>query len=228
MGVLLVGSGQVSGAVAHLSKHRLGMRRGNAITDRPAGTVNPQACRWTRPDDRSSGRHRGRSAHLISALTWLWTVIFLVSYIEADWSGRICTAKTIQWHNLGYQCLVAETSAPAAPCHLDTPLSFVSRRPSTHINWYVGDGCGEANKRSTDSKHEATLIPFTIGLFSGGRYSQFSEVEKILSQDLEKRSRLGLSLSSTVAIIFLMPKFSSTMLSTWSPYLIRLSCCTKQ
>jgi len=26
MGVLLVGSGQVSGAVAHLSKHRLGMR----------------------------------------------------------------------------------------------------------------------------------------------------------------------------------------------------------
>ena len=38
------------------------------------------------------GRHRGRSAHLMSAVMRLWTVIFLVSYIEADWSGRICTA----------------------------------------------------------------------------------------------------------------------------------------
>ena len=46
-----------------------------------------------------------------------------------------------------------QTSAAAVPYHLDTPLSFVSRRPCI---WYAGHGRREANKRSTDSKRGAT------------------------------------------------------------------------
>jgi len=46
--------------------------------------------------------------------------------------------------------LAAETSVPY---QLDTPLSFVLRRPSI---WYAGHSCGEANKRSIDSKREVT------------------------------------------------------------------------
>jgi len=42
---------------------------------------------------------------------------------------------------------------PRCPHHLDTPLYFVLRRPSV---WYAGHGRGEANKRSTDSKHGET------------------------------------------------------------------------
>jgi len=73
---------------------------------------------------RTIGRHFGRSAHLMSTLMQLWTVIFLVSYIEADWSGRICSAGPMQWRNYGYQLTAAETSVPCAPYHLDTPLSL--------------------------------------------------------------------------------------------------------
>ena len=36
-----------------------------------------------------------------------------------------------------YQCRAAETSVPSAPYQLDTPLSFVLRRPCV---WYVGHG----------------------------------------------------------------------------------------
>jgi len=60
----------------------------------------------------------------------------------------------MQWHNYGYQGLAAETSAPFAPYHLDTPLSFV-----WHLCiWYGmrGHDRGEANKQSTDSMHGAT------------------------------------------------------------------------
>jgi len=58
---------------------------GNAIADWPPGTGNPQARCGMRPDNRPTSR--------------LWTVIFPVSYIEADWSGRICTARPTQWSN---------------------------------------------------------------------------------------------------------------------------------
>ena len=42
---------------------------------------------------------------------------------------------------------------PLFPYHLDTPLSFILLRPCI---WYAVHGRGEANKRSTDSKHGAT------------------------------------------------------------------------
>ena len=57
----------------------------------------------------------------------------------------------MQWHNYGYQGLAAETSAPFAPYHLDTPLSFV-----WHLYGMRGHDGGEANKQSTDSMHGAT------------------------------------------------------------------------
>ena len=75
------GSGWVSGAVVNVSKHRLGKRWRDAIADWMSGTGNAQACCWTRPDDR---------------LTSQWSFLFP---IEADWSGRTCTAGPIQWCN---------------------------------------------------------------------------------------------------------------------------------
>jgi len=79
--------------------------------------------------------------------------------VNSDGSGRIFTAQPMQWHNQGYQCLAAETSAQAAPYHINMPLSFVSRHLCI---WYVGHSRGEANKRSM-------VASATIGLLSGGR-----------------------------------------------------------
>jgi len=76
------GSGQVFGTVAHLSKHRRAARWRDTIADRMPGMGDHRPAvghGWT------IGRHCGRLAHLMSALTRLWTVIFIVSYIEADW-----------------------------------------------------------------------------------------------------------------------------------------------
>ena len=42
---------------------------------------------------------------------------------------------------------------PSGPCHLDTPVSFVSWRLCI---WHAGHGRGEANKPSIDSKCGAT------------------------------------------------------------------------
>ena len=100
----------------------------------------------------------------MSALTRLWTVIFLVSYIEADWSGRICTAGPTQWRrpNYGYQRPSAETSVP-----YHTSLSFVSRCPSVRL--VCGPRPRWSKPRSTDSKRGATgdNYPLTIGLLLG-------------------------------------------------------------
>jgi len=62
------GSGRVSGAVAHLSKSRRAARRRDAIADRMPGMGDhrPAVVRG-----QTIGRHCGRSAHLMSALTWL-------------------------------------------------------------------------------------------------------------------------------------------------------------
>ena len=90
------GSGRVSGAMAHVETHA-GKAMGECDHQPDARlreTTGPPSHR--RPDDQQTLR---RSAHLMSALTWLWTVIFLVSYIQADWSHRICTAGPIQWRN---------------------------------------------------------------------------------------------------------------------------------
>ena len=145
-------SGRVSGAVAHMSKHVLGTRR---ETQSPTRRRVRETYRPAVKRGQMIGRLRGWSAHLMSALTRLWTVIFLVSYIEADWSGRICTDRPMQWHNYGHQRAAAETSVPFAPYRLDTPLSFVSRRQRPCI-WYADHGHREANKRLTDSKCGAT------------------------------------------------------------------------
>jgi len=121
----------------------------------------------------------GRSADI--------SVVFLVCY-----RGRLkrphlhCRADA--GRNYGYQHPAAETSAPAAPYHLDTPLSFVLRRQCI---WYAGHGCGEANMRSTDSKRGVTgdyypahSMPYCRTVTS--LENRFSEVEKFLSRDREK------------------------------------------
>ena len=115
------------------------------------------------------GRRRGRDRRVkqraaAGSLTRLWTVIFLVSYIEADWSGRICTAGPTQWRrpNYGYQRPSAETSVP-----YHTSLSFVSRCPSVRL--VCGPRPRWSKPRSTDSKRGATgdNYPLTIGLLLG-------------------------------------------------------------
>jgi len=70
--------------------------------------------------------------------------------LNSDLSWPHLHCGPMQWRNYGYQHPAPETSAPY---HLDTPLTFVSRRPFV---WYAGHSHGEANKRSTDSKHRAT------------------------------------------------------------------------
>jgi len=59
----------------------------------------------------------------------------------------------MQWHDYGYQHLTAETSAPSAHYHLDTPLPFVLQWPFV---WYAGHGHSETNKQSIASKCGAT------------------------------------------------------------------------
>ena len=61
-------SGRVSGAVAHLSKRRRAARRRDAIADRMLGIGDHRPAVGRR---RTIGRHSGRSAHLMSALTRL-------------------------------------------------------------------------------------------------------------------------------------------------------------
>jgi len=124
-------------------------QKADAIADRMPGMGDHRPAVGC---SRMIGRHCGRSAHLMSALTWPWTVIFLVSYIEADWSGRIWTAGPTQWRNYGYQLTEAETSVPSAPYRLDTPLSFVSQRRRL----VCGPRPPLSNKRSADSKRWAT------------------------------------------------------------------------
>jgi len=62
------GSGRVSGAMAHLSKSRRAARRRAAIADRMPGMGDH---RPTVRRGRTIGRHCGRSAQLMSALTRL-------------------------------------------------------------------------------------------------------------------------------------------------------------
>jgi len=80
--------------------------------------------------------------------------------------GRICTAGPTQWHNYGYQLTAAETSVPSASYHVDTPLSFVSRRWRLCV-WYAGHGRCEAtsDRLIASAERQVTIIPLTIGLF---------------------------------------------------------------
>ena len=81
-------------------------------------------------------------------------VCHLVCYIEQRQTEAAAFALPGRSSGVtSYQHPAAETSAPAAPYHLDTPPSFVSRHLCV---WYAGHGRGEANKPSTDSKHGAT------------------------------------------------------------------------
>jgi len=87
---------------------------GGGTRSRPdAGYGRPQARCQTRPDYRPTLWAVG-TFDVCSNIRRLWTVIFLVSYIESDWSGRVCTAGLTQWHNYGYQLTAAETSVPSA------------------------------------------------------------------------------------------------------------------
>ena len=132
------GSGQVSGAVAHVSKHMLEKWRGVTIANRPPGMGNPQARRRTQLVDRPTSQ-------VVSTFD---VCSNLALNSDLSWPHLHC--GPMQWRNYGYQHPAPETSAPY---HLDTPLTFVSRRP---FIWYAGHSHGEANKRSTDSKHRAT------------------------------------------------------------------------
>ena len=38
----------------------------------------------------------------------------MLGAVEANWSGRFCTAGPTQWPNYGYQLTAAETSVPSA------------------------------------------------------------------------------------------------------------------
>ena len=80
--------------------------------------------------------------------------------------GRICTAGPTQWHNYGYRLTAAETSVPSASYHVDTPLSFVSRRWRPCV-WYAGHGRCEAtsDRLIASAERQVTIIPLTIGLF---------------------------------------------------------------
>ena len=75
------GSGWVSGAMAYLSKRRHGARRGGGCDRWPAGYGRPQTCHLMQPDD------------------WPKSQCSFLFPIEADWSGYICTAGPMQWHN---------------------------------------------------------------------------------------------------------------------------------
>ena len=134
---------------------------------------------------RTIGRHCGWSAHLMSALTRLWTVIFLV----ADLSGSICTAGPTQWRNYGYQLTAAETSVPFASYRLDTPLSFVSQRRRPCV-WYAGHGRREAtsDRLIASAKRPVTIIPLTIGLLSDGRVSLDSRKSRNSFPGIEKKN----------------------------------------
>ena len=130
----------------------------------------------------------------MSALTRLWTVIFLVSYIEADWSGRICTAGPTQWRNYGYQLTATETSVPSAPYRFDTPVLCFAALASVHLvreprpPW--------SNKRSTDSKRWATGDNYPAHsrpVIGRSRQSRFSEVEKFQEKIETQDSRVSLT-----------------------------------
>jgi len=138
-----VSSGRVSGAVAHLSKSRRAARRRDAIADRMLGM-----------GDHRPAVGRCRPAHLMSALTRLRTVIFLVSYIHcrsrlkrpflhcrADSVASIVISSRQQKHlfPLPLQLRYATVLCFAASVHLEC-----GPRPP----W--------SNKRSTDSKRGAT------------------------------------------------------------------------
>jgi len=85
-------------------------------------------------------------------------------------------------------CPAAETSA--VPCHLDTPVSFVLRRPCI---WYVVHGRGEANKRLTDSKRGVTgsSYPAHNRLVVGQSLVSILGSQKIPFPGLIKKSRLS-------------------------------------
>jgi len=143
--------------------------RGSAMADRPPDD-GPGNCR----------PHVGRP----------WTIGWCRGWDGREkmaGSGRVSgTIAYVSKHRLGTR----ETSAPAAPYHLDTPLSFVSRRLCV---WYAGHDRGEANKWSTDSKRGVTgsNYPAHNRPIVGQSLVSFSKVEKFLSQDQEKRSRVS-------------------------------------
>jgi len=103
-------------------------------------------------------------------------------------AGRICTAGPTQWRNYRYQLTAAETSVPSAPYRLDTPLSFVSRRPSV---WYAGHGHREAtsDRLIASAERLVTIIPLTIGLLSGSRVSLDSRKSRNSFSGIEKKNR---------------------------------------
>jgi len=82
-------------------------------------------------------------AHLMSALMRMWTVIFLVSYIDRlKWQHFHC------WAN-------ADLSAPSDRNICPLPLRYATVLCFAAVHEW-GNSRGKANKQSTDSKHRAT------------------------------------------------------------------------
>jgi len=183
-------------------------RRRDAIADRMLGMGDhrPAVGRC-----RTIGQHCRRSAHLMSALTQLWTVIFLVSYIEADWSSRLCTAGSTQWNNYGYQLTVC--SLCPLPLRYATVLCFAA---SASVHLVCGPRPLWSNKRLTDSKRWATgdNYPAHSRPVVGRRQSRFSEVEKFLSRDREEKSIWSLINIPSIFCAFIYVSECTTMIST--------------
>jgi len=156
-----------------------------------AGYGRPQACHRTWPDNQPTLR---RSAHWMSALTRVWTVIFLVSYIEADWSGRICTAGPTQWHKwLSAHGSRNICSLCPLPLRYATVVCFTA---SASVRLVCRPRPPSSNKRSSDSKCWATGDNYPAHnrpIVGRSRQSRFSEVKKFLSRDWEKNRDSRLS-----------------------------------
>jgi len=125
-------------------------RGGGRITDWPQGTGKPQAhIGW----GRTIGQHCGWSAHLMSALTRLWTVIFLVSYRGILKRPHLhCQADAV-----GYQRLPGGRNiCPRWPLLLRyaTVVCFVASIRASGM-WATAS-VKQTNKQSIDSKHGAT------------------------------------------------------------------------
>ena len=114
---------------------------------------SPTWCQVTGDHRPAIASAAGRSADIaavgtfdVCSLTWLWTVIFLISYIQADWSRRICTAGPIQWRNYNI-CSLCPLLLRYA-----TVLCFTALASVRLVCGATGREA-RSNKLSTDSKH---------------------------------------------------------------------------
>ena len=131
----------------------------NANMERDGGTRSPTGPQTPSSGDPRPAVGRGRTIgrHLSDLSCFLQRQTEAAAFALPGRSSGVTS----------YQHPVAETSASATPYHLDTPLSFVSRRPCV---WYAGHGRSEAKQAITDTsvERQVTIIRLTIDLLSGG------------------------------------------------------------